>query len=265
MSTDETCRLDLLRHVLRHGDRALVLAQRLGEWIAHAPELEQDMAFANISLDLIGQARRLYGYAGRLEGAGHDEDHFAYWRGHDDFMNPLIVEQPNGDFAHSIARQFLHDAYAVAYWEAMTASVDSELAGLADRARTETSFHLRHSRGWLLRLGDGTAESHDRMQRGLDAMWPFTDELGPIDDEAGLRAAGLVCDAALRASWEAVVAAAVAEATLDHPGMQPRPGDGPRSEQAAPLSGWHGLHGPHLAPLLAELQSVARAHPGASW
>ncbi len=244
----------LLRHVLRHGDRALVLAQRLGEWIAHAPELEQDMAFANISLDLIGQARRLYGYAGCLEGAGRDEDHFAYWRGPSEFAGPLIVEQPNGDFAQSIARQFLHDAYAAPYWEAMTASADDELAGLAARARTETAFHLRHSRAWLVRLGDGTAESRARMQRGLDAMWPFTAELGAIEDEAPLRAAGLVCDAGVRERWEACVYAAIAEATLAAPAAEPQH-----------HGGWHGRHGPELVELLDELQSVARAHPGASW
>lgn len=271
---DEALGQGLLRHVLRHGDRALVLAQRLGEWIAHAPELEQDMAFANISLDLIGQARRLYGYAGRLEDAGHDEDHFAYWRGHEDFMNPQLVEQPNGDFAQSMARQFLHDAYAVAYWEAMTASTDDELAALAARARTETSFHLRHSRVWLVRLGDGTAESRAKMQRGLDAMWPFTAELGPIGDEAPLREAGLVCDGGVRESWEACVGAAVAESTLDlpeHQQPQPRRSHGIaqsdlRSEEQNGLKGgWHGVHSPELKALLDELQSVARAHPGASW
>ncbi len=246
----------LLTHVLRHGDRALVLAQRLGEWVAHSPELEEDMALANISLDLLGQARALYTYAGEVEGHGHDEDHFAYWRGPEAFHNPLIVEQPNGDFAHTIARQFLHDAYALAHWEAMRSSSDTTLASLAARAAKETAFHLRHSRGWLVRLGDGTDESHRRMQAGLDAFWPFADELAPLDDEAELRAAGVITDAGVRAAFDATVAAAIAESTLVAPEARPvRTGGG----------GWDGNHGSELSGLLNELQGLARAHPGASW
>ncbi len=245
---------DLLRHVLRHGDRALVLAQRLGQWITHSPELEQDMAFANISLDLIGQARYLYTYAGEQEGQGHDEDHFAYWRGPTEFYNPLIVEQPNGDFAQTIARQFLHDCYALAYWQAMTGSADATLAGLAERARSETAFHLRHARSWLVRLGTGTEESHARMQNGLDAMWCYTDELGPISDEADLRAVGLVRDGDLRAVWEAAVKTGLAEASLVRPDVE-----------VAHSGGWQGDHSEHLDELLEELQSVARAHRGAKW
>jgi len=246
----------LLTHVLRHGDRALVLAQRLGEWVAHSPELEEDMALANISLDLIGQARLLYTYAGELEGEGHDEDHFAYWRGPTEFRNPLIVEQPNGDFARTIARQFLHDAYALAHWEAMRSSSDTTLAALATRAAKETAFHLRHSRGWLVRLGDGTDESHRRMQVGLDALWPFAGELAALDDEASLRESGVLTDSGVRAAFEATVSVAVVEANLVAPVPVPAATSG---------GGWDGNHSGHLTGLLEELQVLARAHPGASW
>jgi ring-1,2-phenylacetyl-CoA epoxidase subunit PaaC len=246
----------LLNHVLRHGDRALVLAQRLGEWVAGSPELEEDMALANISLDLLGQARVLYTYAAELEGLGHDEDHFAYWRGPDEFRNPLIVEQPNGDFANTIARQFLHDAYAVAHWDALRLSSDETLAALAARAIKETSFHLRHSRGWLVRLGDGTDESHRRMQAGLDAMWPFAAELAALADESELRECGVVPDAGVRAAFETVVASAIDEATLTPPAPV---------EVATSGSGWDGTHSQHLVDLLDELQVLARAHRGASW
>lgn len=246
----------LLTHVLRHGDRALVLAQRLGEWLAHSPELEEDMALANISLDLLGQARVLYTYAAKLEDAGHDEDHFAYWRGPADFRNPLVVEQPNGDFAHTIARQFIHDAYAVAHWEAMRSSTDETLAALATRTAKETSFHLRHSRGWLVRLGDGTDESHQRMQAGLEAMWPFAAELASLDDEAELREAGIVPDRAVRAAFDATVSAALSEATLAAPA---------EVEVSTRGGGWDGMHSEHLVGVLDELQVLARAHPGVSW
>ena len=246
----------LLTHVLRHGDRALVLAQRLGEWIAHSPELEEDMALANISLDLLGQARVLYTYAAEIEDLGHDEDHYAYWRDPEQFRNPLIVEQPNGDFAHTIARQFLHDVYAVAHWEAMCSSSDETLAALATRAAKETSFHLRHSRGWLVRLGDGTDESHRRMQAALDTLWPFTSELAALDDEAQLRDDGVVTDGGIRASFDVAVASAIAEATLTAPAPV---------RVVTSSGGWNGAHSDYLPKLLDELQVLARAHPGASW
>jgi ring-1,2-phenylacetyl-CoA epoxidase subunit PaaC len=244
----------LLAHVLRHGDRALVLSQRLGQWITHAPELEEDMALANISLDLLGQARHLYTYAGELEGQGHDEDHFAYWRTSTEFLNPLLVEQPNGDFAHTMIRQVLHDHAALLYWQSMTTSRDQTLAALAVRARNETEFHLRHCRGWVVRLGDGTDESHRRAQAGLDALWPYAEELitAPADD-AALRSDGLIGDD-IADAWRADVAATMAEATLTLPvGVTAQSG------------GWTGHHSEHLEGLLQELQEVARAFPGATW
>lgn len=222
-------RLDApLDEVLRHGDRALVLAQRLLEQITHAPEIEEDVALANLALDLLGQSRALYSWAGVLEGAGHDEDHFAYWRDPHEFRNPALVEQPNVDFAHVIVRQYLHDEFALAFWR--TSSWE-----LAPKAVKETTYHHRHAREWLLRLGDGTDESHRRAQAALDALWPFVDELfdGYPD---------------LRAGWDLAVAETLTEATLRTPDVpSSRPGH------------------VHLAPLLAELQGLARAHPGARW
>ncbi|MEO0493183.1 MAG: 1,2-phenylacetyl-CoA epoxidase subunit PaaC [Actinomycetota bacterium] len=244
---------DLLTHVLRQADRALILSHRLAEWLTHAPELEEDMALANISLDLLGQARHLYTYAGELEGLGHDEDHFAYFRGVDDFRNPLIVEQPNGDFAVTMARQALHDHAALLYWESMRASTDETLAALAARAVNETRFHVRHSAGWLIRLGDGTDESHRRAQAGLDAMWPFAGELLGADDEDDLRSAGLV-GPRFDGAWRAAVGATVAEATLALP-----------TDPPSRSGGVIGDHSEHLAPILAVVQELARSHPGASW
>ncbi|MEM9465124.1 MAG: 1,2-phenylacetyl-CoA epoxidase subunit PaaC [Actinomycetota bacterium] len=244
---------DLSTHVIRQADRAFVLSHRLAQWLTHAPELEEDMALANISLDLLGQARHLYGHAGELDGSGRDEDRFAYWRNADEFRNPLLVEQPNGDFAVTMARQVIHDHAALLYWESMTASRDEVLAALAARAVNETRFHLRHSTGWLVRLGDGTDESHRRAQAAVDLMWPFAEELIGAGDEGELRAAGLV-GPDIEDAWRAAVSATLREATLEVPaGVAQRSG------------GLHGDHSEHLAPMLADLQELARAHPEATW
>jgi ring-1,2-phenylacetyl-CoA epoxidase subunit PaaC len=246
----------LLAYVLRHGDRALVLAQRLLESITHAPEIEEDMALSNLALDLIGQARTLYTYAGEIEGAGHDEDHFAYWRDAHEFLNPLLVEQPNGDFAHLIVRQFLHDAYALASWRAMTASADETLAALAGKAVKETTYHLRHSAGWLVRLGDGTDESRRRTVAAVDDLWRFTGELFEADDvERALVASGVAADPeALRTEWRATVASTFGDATIDVP-----------ADGVMQTGGRSGRHTETFSYLIGELQVVARAHPGATW
>ena len=246
----------LLTYVLRQGDRALVLAQRLQEVITHAPEIEEDMALANLALDLIGQARTLYTYAGQVEGLDHDEDHFAYWRDQHEFLNPLLVEQPNGDFAHVIVRQFLHDAYALPFWSTMTSSTDEVLAALAQKAVKETGYHLRHSRSWVVRLGDGTGESHPRAQRAVDALWRFTGELFEADDvERELVAAGVAADPdSIRQAWQATVSEALDEATLTEP-----------AAGVMQTGGRSGRHSEAFSYLVGELQVVARAHPGASW
>ena len=242
--------------MLRQGDRALVLAQRLLEQITHAPEIEEDMALANLALDLIGQARALYSYAGEVEGSGRKEDDFAYWRDQRDFLNPLLVEQPNGDFAHVIVRQFLHDAFALPYWQAMTRSSDETLAALAGKSQKETAYHLRHSRAWVVRLGDGTAESHARAQAAVEGLWRFTGELFEADGvEETLVAAGVAADPAeLAGTWRAAVEDAMREATLEIPAAATMQGGGRM-----------GRHSEGFSYLLGEMQIVARAHPGAAW
>lgn len=246
----------LLTYVLRQGDRSLVLAQRLLANVAHAPELEEDMALGNISLDLIGQARLLYTYAGEIEGDGNNEDHFAYWRNDTDFTSPLLVEQPNGDFAHLITRQFLYDAFAAPFWAELASSSDESLAAIAGKAVKETAYHLRHSRGWVIRLGDGTQESHQRMQTAVDALWRFTDELFEHDEvEDELVAAGVAPDPeVLRAQWKSTVESVLAEATLSLPESSNMRSGGRR-----------GVHDEPFSLLIGEMQVVARAHPGASW
>jgi ring-1,2-phenylacetyl-CoA epoxidase subunit PaaC len=246
----------LLTYLLRHGDRALVLGQRLSEWLTRAHELEEELALGNLALDLLGQARTLYTYAGAVEGAGRSEDDFAYGRTDREFLNPLLVEQPNGDFAVTMMRQFLHDAWAVPFWQAMTASTDATLAGLAGKAVKETAYHLRHARSWVVRLGDGTDESRARTQAAADRLWRFVDELFEADDvEEALVAAGVAVDpASLRAPWQATFEATFAEATLAVP-----------STHVSLRGGRNGRHGESLSYLLGELQVVARAHPGASW
>lgn len=250
----------LLTYVLRQGDRALVLAQRLLESITHAPEIEEDMALSNLALDLIGQARSLYTYAGQVEagadGDVRDEDHYAYWRDAGEFVNPLLVERPNGDFANLIVRQFLHDAYALPYWQAMTRSTDATLAALAGKAVKETTYHLRHSRSWVVRLGDGTDESHRRAQEAVDALWRYTGELFETDDvETALVADGVAADPeALRAEWELLVREALDEATLDVP-----------DDASMQTGGRTGRHTEEFSYLIGEMQVVARAHPGAAW
>jgi ring-1,2-phenylacetyl-CoA epoxidase subunit PaaC len=226
--------------LLRHADRAMILAQRLTEWIAHAPDLEEDMALANLGLDLLGQARSLYTLAGEREGAGRTEDDFAYLRPADDFRSPALVEQPNGDFAATIVRQFLHDAYAIEWWTARVDGPDPAVGALAAKVVKETTYHLRYSRGWLVRLGDGTDESHRRMTAAVEAMWPFVDDLFAASD------------AALRPNFDDRVAAGFAEATLAVP---------TDIEAFTPAT----EPSPLLIELLAEMQSLHRAHPGVSW
>jgi ring-1,2-phenylacetyl-CoA epoxidase subunit PaaC len=246
----------LFDYVLGLADDALILGHRLSEWCGHAPLLEEELALANIGLDLIGQAQRLYDYAGAVEGAGRDQDALAYRRDAPQYRNLLLVEQPNGDFARTIVRQFLYAAYAASFWRGMTESTDSVLASIAATAKDEAAYHLRHVGGWLARLGDGTAESHRRAQTALDALWPYTGEMFEADEAVtALAAAGIVADPApVRAEWDKTVAAAIAEATLQRP-----------------LDGWmqsggrRGRHSEHLGYILAELQFLQRAYPGASW
>lgn len=244
------------RYVLRLADTSLVLGQRLGEWIGHAPTLEEDLALANIALDLIGQARLLLAYAAEVEGQGRDEDALAFLRDAPEFRNASLAEQPNGDFGWTIVRQFLIDAWQLELYEALSGSSDTCLSEIAAKAVTETRYHLRFSAGWVVRLGDGTAESHARVQQALDGLWRFTDELLTPDalDEA-MAAAGVAPSlGALRLRWEERVAAVLTEATLKRPAAARHPWYGKR-----------GVHTEHLGHMLAEMQHLPRTFRGATW
>ncbi|MFI4883980.1 MAG: 1,2-phenylacetyl-CoA epoxidase subunit PaaC [Steroidobacterales bacterium] len=244
------------RYILRLADTSLVLGQRLGEWVGHAPALEEDLALANIALDLIGQARLLLTHAGEIEGRGRDEDALAFLRDAPQFCNVSLAEQPNGDFGQTIMRQFLLDAWQSELYEALSASTDARLAEIAAKAVKETRYHLRFSAGWLIRLGDGTAESHARMQQALDALWRFTDELltpDALDEE--MAAAGMGPSlAALRPRWVVRVGEALQEATLKSP-----------AAARYPWYGKCGVHTEHLGHMLGEMQHLARVFPGAAW
>ena len=244
------------QYVLRLADTSLVLGQRLGEWVGHAPALEEDLALANIALDLIGQARLLLGYAGEIEGRGRDEDALAFLRDAPEFRNASLAEQPNGDFGQTIVRQCLIDAWQLELYEALSGSSDARLAEVAAKTVKETRYHLRFSTGWLVRLGDGTAESHARAQQALDALWRFTDELitpDALDEE--MAAAGIGPSlTALRPRWEQRIAAVLEEATLKRPAASRYPWQGKR-----------GVHTEHLGHMLGEMQHLARTFPGATW
>jgi ring-1,2-phenylacetyl-CoA epoxidase subunit PaaC len=246
----------LLAFTLARADDALVLGHRLSQWCGHAPMLEEDIALANIALDHIGQARALYQYAARVEGAGLTEDDFAYLRDAGQYRNCLLVEQPNGDFAATIARQFLCTAFIDPWWRAMTRSADATLAAIAAKAEKESTYHLRHASEWLIRLGDGTAESHARAQDALDALWMYTGELLAANaEERALIEAGVAADpASLRAEWNAAVADVLAQATLRRP-----------ADAWMQSGGRAGRHSEHLGPMLAELQYLQRSFPGAKW
>ncbi len=246
----------LLRYVLRLADTSLVLGQRLGEWVGHAPALEEDLGLANLSLDLIGQARLLLTYAGEIEGRGRTEDDLAMSRDQSDYLNLALAEQPNGDFGHTIVRQLLLDAFQLELYEALQHSKDARLADVAAKALKETRYHFRYSASWLVRLGDGTDDSHRRVQGALDGLWRFTQEFfaaDDLDDEmARAGVAPLLADLAPR--WSARVDEVLREATLKRP--------------ADVRYDWHGKRGEHtehLGYLLAEMQFLHRAYPGATW
>lgn len=246
----------LFEFLLRLGDDRLVLGHRLSEWCGHAPILEEDIALANIALDLIGQASAFLALAGRVEGKGRDQDALAYFRDEHRYRNALLVEQPNGHFGTTIVRQFLFDAWSVLHLEALTRCGHEELAGLAAKALKEDTYHLRHSSQWVIRLGDGTEESHGRAQEALDQLWRFTGELFEVDvvDQAVAQEGITVDHEALRVRWMELVGEVAGEATLTLP-----------EEESMATGGRRGRHSEHLGHLLAEMQILARSHPGASW
>jgi ring-1,2-phenylacetyl-CoA epoxidase subunit PaaC len=246
----------LFEYLLRLGDTQLVLGHRLSEWCGHGPALEEDLALANIALDLIGQARMLLQYAGTVEGLGRSEDDLAYLRDGRDYRNLLLAEQPNGHYGDTIVRQFLFDAFAVELWADLTHSSDAQVAAIAAKAVKEHQYHWRHSSGWMVRLGDGTDESHGKMQASLERLWPYTGEMLSADEiDEAMRDARIGPDlATIAPRWSSRISAVLAEATLT------RPEDGWMHR-----GGKRGRHSEHLGHLLAEMQSVHRAYPGASW
>ena len=243
-------------YVLRHADDNLVMAQRMGEWISRGPDLEEDIALANIGIDHLGQARALLTHAGTLEGAGRDEDDLAMHRSEREFTNLLLVERPNGDFGDTMARALCFDAYQVLLWDALSGSADETLAGIAQKALKEARYHLRHSSTWVVRLGDGTEESHRRMQAALGRIWRFTGELFLADDvdRAAVDRGIGVDPSTLHDPWSETIDSVLADATLTRP-----------TETHHRAGGRQGFHMSELGHMLAEMQWLARSMPEATW
>jgi ring-1,2-phenylacetyl-CoA epoxidase subunit PaaC len=246
----------LFAYTLRLADNALILGHRLSEWIGHAPALEEDLALGNMGLDLIGQARAFYSYAGEVEGKGRDEDQLAYFRDTKDWRNVLLVEQPNGDFAATIIRQFLFAAFVHPLYAALANSKDGQLAAIAAKAEKEMAYHIRHAGEWVIRLGDGTAESCERAQAALDELYAYTTELFESDEvERALVDAGIAADpVSLRDAWERTIKRVFTEATLQIP-----------PQSFAQTGGRKGRHSEHLGYILADMQFLQRTYPGAQW
>ncbi len=246
----------MFEYLLRIGDDSLVLGHRLSEWCGHGPILEEDIALSNIALDCVGQAEAFLQLAGELEGEGRDADALAYFRDEYEFRNLQLMEQPIGDFAYTMVRQFLYDAFAYYFFDDLKVSGFEPIAALAAKTHKEVAYHLRHAREWTLRLGDGVAESHRRAQQALDRLWRYTDELFFMDEvDQRLIVRGYVPDLALiRPKWRQLVGDTLAEATLGVP------------ENVFMASGSRlGRHSEHLGHMLSEMQILARSHPDADW
>ena len=247
---------DLFEYLLRLGDDRLVLGHRLSEWCGHGPILEEDIALANIALDLIGQATLYLRLAAETEGEGRSEDALAYFREAVEFRNIQMVELPKGDFAFTIVRQFFFDVYSYHLLELLRKSSHAELAGIAAKGYKEVRYHLRHSSEWVQRLGDGTEESHARAQKAVDDLWRFTGEMFVPDEiDTRIQASGLGADlAAVRQKWDTTVRDVVGRATLSIP-----------TESFMLSGGRKGGHTEYLGHMLSEMQIVARSHPGVEW
>ena len=255
-SDGQTADTSLFEYLLRLGDDRLVLGHRTSEWCGHGPILEEDIALANIALDLLGHATMFLRLAGQVEGEGRDEDALAYWRDERGFRNMQMLELPRGDFGFTLVRLFLFSAYSHFHLERLSASSNRDLAAIAAKASKETRYHVRHSAEWVARLGDGTEESHARAQAALDELWPWTGEFFQADDvDRELAQAGIGVDLeSVKAPWEMLVRDQVKRATLEIPGTPMRM-----------TGGRTGRHTEHLGHMLAEMQIVARSHPGAKW
>jgi len=251
-----TTHKSLATYIVRHADDNMILAQRLCEYISCAPDLEEDLAIANFALDHIGVAQHLFTYAAQVEGDERDADALAMMRSEREFTNVLLVEQPHSDFADLMVRQLFFDAYQVPLWGALSQSSDTTISGIAQRAVREATYHLRHSSGWVGRLGDGTAESRDRMQGAVDRMWRYTDELFGADDiDIEMVNDGLGVDpSTIQPQWQISVDSVLEKATLTRPADPFQTG-----------GGRNGMHTEHLGGLLAEMQWMQRSYPGLSW
>ncbi len=252
----DTQQADIARYAMGLGDDALTLGHRLSEWCSNGPYLEEDIALINIALDYIGRARMFLDYAGRAEGQGRDEDQLAYFRDDAEFRNLLIFELPRGDFAESIARQFIVDHFYVLFYQALSQSTDSTLAGIAAKAIKESRYHLKHSNSWMLRLGDGTEESAQRIQQALEDLWGYHFELFEMTDlDQRLLEAGISVDLAqLKPHWDEQIDEVLEKATLTRP-----------EDSWTQSGGRNGEHTEHLGHLLTELQFLQRSHPGLEW
>lgn len=246
----------LFNYTLRLGDNSLILSQRLGEWVSQGPFLEEDLALTNIALDILGQANSLLEYAAKVEGKGRTNDDLAFLRNEREFYNTLLVEQPNGDYAKTIARQFIIDAFDLYFYQELTKSKDETLAAIAAKSVKEITYHLRHTSKWMERFGDGTEESHQRVQDALDELWCYTGELFEMNEvDAVLIKEGIAVDLnAIKPKWENTVSEVILRSTLKKP------------ENVFMQTGSRkAMHSEHLGFILAEMQHLPRMHPGAKW
>lgn len=246
----------LFEYITRIGDDSLILGHRLSEWCGHGPILEEDIAMTNIALDLVGQATSLLNYAGEVEGKGRDGDALAFLRFDRDFKNTLLVEQPNGDFGMTMMRQFLFDAFRQPFYEKLQHSTDKQLAAIAEKSLKETKYHLKHSSEWVIRLGDGTDESHARIQESLNTLWRYTSELFYSDEiDAELLISGIAPDMSqIFDQWNTTVHNVLKEATLEIP-----------KNNWKHEGGRKGMHSEHLGYILTEMQFIQRAYPNMEW
>ncbi len=246
----------LFEYLLRLGDDSLIIGHRLSEWCGHGPILEEDIAVTNLSLDFIGQATSIFSYAGEVEGKGRSADDLAFLRFDREYRNLLLVEQPNGDFGMTMMRQFLFDSYRKPLFEKLSSSKDETIAAIAAKSLKETKYHLKHSSEWIIRLGDGTEESHNRVQDSLDTLWRYTSELFYTDAvDSELESSGVIPSMeGIKDEWTSYVNDVLNEATLSVP-----------SNNWKQEGGRNGMHSEHLGYILAELQYMQRAYPGMEW
>ena len=246
----------LYKYVLALGDDALILGQRLSQWAYKGPFLEEDIALSNISLDMFGRANLLLEYAATLKGNSATSDELAFKRNEREFSNHIICEQPNGNFADTIVRQFFLDAFYKLFLQKLTKSKDEQLSAIAQKSIKETTYHLRHSSKWIIRLGDGTVESHAKVQSAIDNLWMFTNELfemNEIDNEMLEQKIGVDCSK-LKIEWDKIINEVLSEATLNRP-----------EDANMPTGGRQGIHTEHLGHLLSDMQYLQRAYPDATW